>query len=125
MIRFLLILILATPAFAQGHSNHPPKDQALHETFYSTWLRPDIRVGVDRTASCCNDKDCYPTLFKKVGGTWFAQRREDREWIAVPAAIIEQNQPDERESPDGQSHVCMQPPNMQNKVFCATLGTGT
>jgi len=101
-------------------SSHPPQDQELHEKFYQHWFRP-----VPRTVSCCSMQDCYPTEAKLVGGTWFALRREDRQWIPVPESVLEHNQADPEESPDGRSHVCMQPPGNSNMVFCFVLGTFT
>jgi hypothetical protein len=39
--------------------------------------------------------------------------------------ILEENQLDPRDSPDGRGHVCMDPPRKGNMVFCAVLGKGT
>ena len=101
---------------------HPPQDMALHEKFYSTWNVPNN--GNERVASCCNLKDCYPSTTKKVGEHWYAQRREDFQWILIPEGKLEHNQPDPRESPDYQSHVCMTPPGSGKTVYCAVLGSG-
>lgn len=118
MIFTILLLLLSSPALAQ-HSGHPPQDMELHQKFYSTWYRPEMRApDGQRQHSCCNDRDCYPTQFKNVGGTWFFLRREDQRWTPVPDGILEQNQIDPRESPDGRGHVCASPYN----VFCAVLG---
>lgn len=114
------LILWALPTLAQH--NHPPQDAQLHEQFYSTWQMPN--GGQPRANSCCNKADCYPTPMRNVGGTWFAKRREDGRWIAIPDSKLEQNQPDMRESPDGQSHVCMPPPNHSDGVYCATLGLG-
>lgn len=120
-MKILVFLVaLALPAFAQH--NHPPQDAQVHEQFYSTWQMPN--GGQPRANSCCNKADCYPTPMRNVAGTWFAKRREDGRWIAIPESKLEQNQPDMRESPDGQSHVCMPPPNHSDGVYCATLGLG-
>jgi hypothetical protein len=115
-----MLALLATAALAQEH-RHPPQDQALHDRFYSTWMRPN-----NPHQSCCDKKDCYPTQFKMVNGQWFALRREDAEWIFVPPGVLEHNRRDAipRESPDSGSHVCMQPPNHGRVVFCAVLGIG-
>ena len=104
------------------HHNHPPQDAALHERFYSTWMRPD-----NPSVTCCNLQDCYPTEFKLVGQTWFAKRREDGQWVPIPEERLEHNRTDRTpaESPDGRSHVCMEPPfyGVYN-VWCAILGFG-
>lgn len=124
MLRALVatvLLCLIVPAWGQSH-HHPPQDAQLHEQFYSTWLMPN--GGQKRTSSCCNLQDCYPTQMRNVGGTWFAKRREDGQWIAVPSGKLEQNQSDPRESPDGQAHVCMPPPGYGYGVYCAVLGSG-
>lgn len=109
-----------TPLEVQPHK-HPPKDAEIHSRFYESWMRPDMP-----THSCCNKQDCYPTEFKKTGGTWFAQRREDGEWIPIPADKLEHNRTDStpRDNPDGRNHVCMSPPGGSNTVYCAILGSG-
>lgn len=103
---------------SQEHS-HPPQDQEIHDRFYEGWMVPP-----KRESSCCNKQDCYPTEFKSVGGTWFALRREDGEWIPIPAAVLEDNTLDPRDSPDGRNHVCMQAPGSSNRVYCAVRGGG-
>jgi hypothetical protein len=64
--------------------------------FYSTWFRPD-----DRTRTCCNTVDCYPTKVMFKDGQWWAFRREDDKYIPVPWEKVERN----RDSPDGRSHL--------------------
>lgn len=116
-----LSVALQTRARAQEMTHsHPTADQALHDKFYSTWIRPDV----PEWGSCCNNQDCYPTEMKHVGRKWLAQRREDGEWVEVPAEKFEHNRVDglPRSSPDGRNHVCMNP---QGFVFCAILGGGT
>lgn len=112
----LAFMLIATSVDAQ----HPPEHQKLHEEFYNNWLRPDIgRVNGERTQSCCSLHDCYPAEVKNVGGTWFFLHRESRRWLAIPERILEQNQTDPRESPDGHAHVCA---SATGNVFCAVLG---
>jgi len=119
----LAVLLIAFGALGQephhDENFHAAGDVPIHERFYSTWMVPPLR-----NSSCCNKKDCYPTQFRQVGGTWFAMRKEDGEWIAIPEERLEHNQADPEESPDGQSHVCMRAPGMDNMVFCAVLGSG-
>ena len=52
--------------------HHPPADIPIHEKFYSNWMMPDRP-----TASCCNNRDCYPTEVRFRDGFWEARRRED------------------------------------------------
>jgi hypothetical protein len=104
------------PAHANHH--HPPQDALLHEKFYSTWMMPDRP-----SASCCNNRDCYPTEVRFRGGFWEAKRREDGVYVRIPWEKVEQN----RDNPDGRSHVCMPPPASYRDevVYCFTLGAGT
>jgi len=102
-------------AFAQDIHSHPSQDTEIHLKFYSNWMRPD-----QPSVSCCDNHDCYPAEVKNVGGTWFAKRREDGRWMAIPASKIEQN----RDNPDGRNHVCMQRPGLADLVFCFSLGGG-
>lgn len=52
-----------------------------HDIF-TDWKQP----GTDK--SCCSggptNGDCYPTQARLKDGRWFAFRREDSKWIAVP-----------------------------------------
>lgn len=101
-----------------GH-RHPPQHAALHEKFYSTWMRPDM-PGI----SCCNLEDCYPAPARLIDGHWHAQRREDGEWLRIPDEKVERN----KTSPDGNSHMCAPPPDKAKTlgltVFCFILGGG-
>lgn len=123
------LLFLGPPAHSEEHQ-HPQKDLQLHEQFYQHWNRPVFRDETGkRTSSCCDNRDCYPTAIRKVDAfTYEAKRRpEDRtadnsEWVKFPATMLEQNQADEEESPDGQSHACISP--SADFVYCATLGNG-
>jgi hypothetical protein len=111
----VLILVQDTPAI------HHHADMSLSvDRFYSTWFMPD-----NPSKSCCNTNDCYPTEVEFRGGQWWAKRREDGEWLPIPAEKVERN----RDNPDGQSHLCAPPPNSLNyapkEVFCFSLGGGT
>jgi hypothetical protein len=121
MLRIIALLALfISPVFAQEHhAGHPAADIPIHEKFYSTWFMPD-----QPTKSCCNQADCYPTQVKFEDGHWSAQRREDGKFIPIPWQKVEQN----RDNPDGRSHVCMPPATATyyppNTIFCFTLGGG-
>ncbi len=113
----LLTAFPITAASAQEH-RHPPKDEPLHEKFYSTWYMPD-----NPRRSCCNKADCYPTEVKFQHGQWYALRREDQKYIPVPWQKVEVN----RDNPDGRNHLCAPPPAAsypRDTVFCFTLGGG-
>ena len=113
-----IVVVLCLAARAQHQ--HPPQDAATHELFYKSWMRPD-----NPTMSCCNKSDCYPTMARFQFGHWYAQRREDGKWLAVPPAKIEHN----RDSPDGRSHLCAPPPHLETVyeggVICFAVGGGT
>lgn len=119
MTRALVILLALTSAALADDHQHPPQDADLHDAFYSTWRVPN--GGAYRGSSCCNKKDCYPAQIKSQAGQVFFLHRETRQWKIIPQGIIEANQPDPRESPDGQSHVCASP---TGAVYCAVLGGG-
>jgi hypothetical protein len=107
---------LGVPVRAQDHQ-HPPQDVELHEKFYSTWFMPD-----QPSRSCCNKADCYPTEARFQNGQWYARRREDGKFIAIPWLKVERN----RDNPDGRSHICAPRPDLSGDVvFCFSLGGGT
>lgn len=101
--------------------SHRHGDEGGLPDFYAKWLIPN--PGGDRSSSCCSERDCYSTAIRLRAGRYEARRREDGKWIVVPDGILEQNQGDPRESPDGASHVCMQPPGINDRVYCAVLGS--
>jgi hypothetical protein len=108
-----LVFVVSTAA---AQHRHPPQDEALHETCYSTWYMPD-----NPARSCCNKADCYPTEIKYVGGNVYARRREDGNYILIPPWKIERN----RDNPDGRNHLCAPPPGgSYDTVFCFSLGGG-
>jgi hypothetical protein len=120
-----LCFVLMTHVEAQdeqsqaGLHRHPPRDQLLHEKFYSTWHMPD-----HPSVSCCNDADCYPTEIELVDGQIYARRREDGKYIPVPMEKVERN----LDNPDGRNHLCAPPPDSphpSDTVFCFTLGGAT
>ncbi len=102
----LLMLGLASATFAQdaGH-RHPPSDNKLHDTFYSTWKKPRS------LQSCCNKQDCYPTqaYFRQDTGTWFAFIRETQRFEQIPLAVYDQKNPPNETTPDDRAHVCATP----------------
>lgn len=117
---FYLLWLFMYAATAQNHK-HGHEDGL--PDFYAKWLIPNPHGY--RSSSCCNERDCYPApirLNRELGRYEFL-RREDKRWFPIPPSILEQNQPDPRESPDGASHVCAQPPGINDRVYCAVLGS--
>lgn len=112
-LALLFVGHLINPASAQGH---PPEHQALHERFYSTWMMPDAPK-----VSCCHNQDCAPAASRVVDGRWEAKRPDDDTWVQVPPSKIEQN----RDSPDGRSHLCGRKISSGFAVFCFIRGGGT
>jgi hypothetical protein len=110
------ITIMIGAASAQEH-RHPAQDEQLHARFYSTWMMPD-----NPNKSCCNKADCYPTEARYEDGHWLAKRREDGKLLVIPAFKVEQN----RDSPDGRTHLCAPPPSVYqpDTVFCFKPGAG-
>lgn len=83
--------------------------------FYQSWMMPDA----PRT-SCCHDQDCAPTASRFVNNRWEAERNGI--WIPIPSGKVEQ----ERDSPDGRSHLCgRQTMTGEFMVFCFLAGSGT
>lgn len=67
-----LVLLLAVAKCVNAQENHhPPEDQAIHEQFYNTWMRPD-----DPRYSCCGKGDCYPVEAQMRGGHWWFNNRD-------------------------------------------------
>jgi hypothetical protein len=81
--------------------------------FYQSWMMPDS----PRT-SCCHDQDCSPIASRLVNGEWEAE--VDGEWIRIPSHKIEQD----RDSPDGRSHLCGRKFWSGFAVFCFIRGGG-
>ena len=113
------MIVTVTFALAQEHG-HPPQDAEIHHQFYKTWKYPKARDSTGtRKGSCCNLTDCHPTEIKRMGGRWWAKSRDGKSDLQIPEEIMEHNQPDPRESPDGRSHVCV----VNRNVICAVLGS--
>lgn len=137
-----ILLFLAVLANAQPQHDHSALGVA--GAFYAGWNQMP-----DRTNSCCDQKDCYYTVFKSEGGSTYALKRriindptdiipgyhapavvlresvemalKHAEWVTIPAEKLEENAADPKDSPDGQNHVCM---NEYGLVYCAVRGGG-
>lgn len=136
LIALGLIVFFAVLANAQPQHDHSALGVA--GAFYAGWNQMP-----DRTNSCCDQKDCYYTVFKSEGGSTYALKRritkgfhgdgepqeresvemalKHAEWVIIPAEKLEENAADPKDSPDGQNHVCM---NEYGLVYCAVRGGG-
>jgi hypothetical protein len=119
--------VLLRQAKGEEEIHHHPGMTELVDKFYSSWMMPIPFSNLNRrTKSCCNKVDCAPREIKFENGRWFVhwfnpQLKHDV-WLPIPENLIEANQPDPRESPDGQSHVCINPNN--GEILCAVVGSG-
>lgn len=95
---------------APGHEHHSAAGR-----FYSTWMIPDAPH-----VSCCNDEDCAPAASKFENGSWWARWSDEDPWLEVPANKVEQD----RETPDGRSHLCARPYMGGVAVLCFVRGGG-
>jgi hypothetical protein len=105
----LLLLIVTTPSSA-------------HDV-YMDWQRPGMG-----TMCCSGDPiagDCYPTQARFIQGKWYALRREDKKWLAIPDKAVLTDV----DNPDGRAHLCAPEPGKYlqkiDLVFCfnpPTLG---
>lgn len=79
-------------------------------------MQPD-----NRAISCCHDQDCAPAQSRLVNGRWQARNSDDEDWVDVPPQKIET----ERDSPDGQSHLCKQKFLAGTYVYCFLPASGS
>jgi hypothetical protein len=109
ILPLLLLLIVTTPSSA-------------HDV-YMDWQRPGMG-----TMCCSGDPiagDCYPTQARFIQGKWYALRREDKKWLAIPDKAVLTDV----DNPDGRAHLCAPEPGKYlqkiDLVFCfnpPTLG---
>jgi hypothetical protein len=105
------LLPLAAPRLLAQEHHHPPEHAQIHDSFYKSWMRPDMP-----TISCCDKKDCAPAEARMQNGQWVARKFGETIWYRIPAAKVELN----RDSPDGRNHLCA----MDAMVFCFVAGAG-
>lgn len=101
-----------------------PHHSGIHpdvEKFYQTWNIPP-----DRKNSCCNKNDCAPATIVEHRGRYLARNHflAPNMDVEIPPHLLEENAPDPRESPDGQSHVCISMGSIPPRVLCAVRGQG-
>lgn len=125
-LAFLILLALLLAFLFATHVVHDVWGQELPDpnfhpkgtpqgAFYRTWVAPD-----NPNLKCCGEYDCYPTRIIQQNGKWVFMNRETRKWQEIPDQKMEWN----RDTPDGQSHVC-HPKFDTNTVWCAIVGTGS
>lgn len=120
------VFLLAPKVFAHDTSMARTSEERQVYEFYARWMRPKGRFEgmTHRAASCCNKTDCFPVEeIRKVAGTYFVRVRTPNGLspeYKVDASIIEANQRDPRESPDGRSHACI----IGGMVVCFVEGSG-
>jgi hypothetical protein len=122
-----ITMLLLGLYFIGQHVAHAQEVQPGHThdgevgAFYQSWYLPNHRdLQGYRKGSCCNNIDCHPVnQIKQVGEKWFFFDIPTNQWVLIPATLLEDNQPDPRDSPDGQWHVC----NQGSTVFCAVRGS--
>lgn len=104
----LAVLCLCTATAAQEHHQHPPGDADAHSLFYQHLTRPDIQGSYP--GSCCSGMDCYSTPARFSEGQWWALRREDRVWIAIPPERIVTREDELARRPTYEATLCAQGP---------------
>ena len=122
------LLWVALPAIGQEipptttvvpHSHKDPAGE-----FYATWQQPDIRdSNGERHRSCCNQMDCEPVQIIRRGDKLYIWNHSQRpnEYVEVPRSKWEHVHRDQRFSPDGQNHGCVN----HTGALCLVLGEGT
>lgn len=112
------LTVLLWPARAQ----HTTAEHELHQKFYSNWMRPGGEGRQHRYTSCCSQRDCSPATIVMKDGRYYVRNHKmaPNQDVLIPERLLESNQPDPRESPDGQSHACL---DHTGQVLCVVLGS--
>ncbi len=125
----------------EAHEHKPGEstEAARVVEFYSSWKRPKGDFSINhRMPTCCygsgSQQDCFPVLATRInekgvrevmpdvsGAATEAQVKYGDKWYPLNHSIEEDKQPDPRESPDGQSHVCVAP---SGDAICYVPGWG-
>ena len=118
-ILICIVWLMVGPAKAQHVHQHETITDPKVAKFYETWKRPPSRL-----ISCCNFNDCFAAQIRRGSGGLQYLHKWSGTWAALPPSLIESNQPDPRESPNTENHVCasIHDPGI---VYCAALGSGT
>ena len=133
LLAFGVSLAVLVAVSAYGHEVNPnmTKEQQDIAKMYSRWMRPQGHYeGIGhRKTSCCNMTDCGVVIESRrspkggldvrVQNPYLTVEQEEL-WYHVPESIMEINQPDPVESPDGRAHACI----IAGEVVCYTAGDG-
>lgn len=123
-ILIVACLMLGTAYLARAEEPHDHGAMGAAGEFYSKWLRPkgDFVGVTHRGYSCCSRSDCSPVieLETRDGQVWARVELAPDTWYRVPRSIIESNQIDPRETPDGRAHACI----IAGIVACYVEGGG-
>lgn len=106
----VLIILPAKSEEQPGHTH-----EGAVGKFYQSWMMPD-----NRSISCCHEQDCAPAQSRMVDGHWQARNSDDEEWADIPDRKIERD----RDSPDGQSHLCKRATQWGAFIYCFLPGSG-
>lgn len=115
ILGIIIAAILIFFLYSQANAQHRMQDMPMHQRFYSTWMMPD-----NRAMSCCSNQDCRPAASKQVDGEWYAKPDGENDWMHVPSGKVEKD----RDTPDGQSHVCYRRYDKSYVIYCFIAGVG-
>lgn len=119
-----LLVLAAVSAYGHDAGMATSPEQARVYEMYRRWMRPqgDFNGVQHRKLSCCNKTDCGLVLESKRehGKLYVRPELYPNGWFWVPESVMEVNQPDPVESPDGRAHVCI----IAGQVACYTAGDG-
>ncbi len=118
-LAFAFVAFGTAAAMAHDHKHPDGMVEDKVGKFYDTWTVPPRRI-----VSCCSRKDCYAAQVRRGAGGLEYLHKWSGTWAALPSSVIEHNQVDPRESPNGENHVCASEHYPEN-VFCAVLGSGS
>ena len=113
-----IVWLMISPSQAQHVHQHETITDPKVAQFYSEWKRPPPRL-----VSCCNFNDCFAAQIRRGNGGLQYLHKWSGTWAALPSSLIEHNQPDPRESPNAENHVCASP-LYPDVVYCAVLADG-
>jgi hypothetical protein len=116
-------LLLSTAVDAQ----HVHKDGSAFNDevgrFIANWKQPINRTADGkRVISCCSEMDCDAAEIVSKNGKLYVRNHKMAQGrdVLIPDHLIEQNQQDPTESPDGRNYACMN----HSGLLCVTLGAG-
>ncbi len=117
------MFLIASHYYANALEEHD-HNKMTNGKFYSEWNRPKGNFqGIEhRKQSCCNRTDCSPVLATEMrDGQMYARFELNPSiWYKVDQSIIESNQGDPKETPDGRAHGCV----IGGQVACYVHGAG-